>query len=245
MLEQSKSAYNSEMELMHILRDRVSFVSGILVTPISTTAILIVSTYKGSYQSCINIILFWIPVSVVIILSLISLYFIFSVLSKKHSYELQLFPSQILDYYLGGTDSEEAIYDTKYMYLKSLNEAVNINNSVNKSRLNKILNAQRAAIFSVPLLLLSFPNYFYFSKAAKPETLSVEIINFKEAKEVFMSNSTDNTTQDPPPQQPITQPQPILPEPSRPVPTRSVLFDSTTYVEQHIDDTKKTPNERN
>lgn len=242
LMQQSASCYATEMDLMHKIRDRITFVSGVLIMPISGAIMSLLSTYKWDDFTGYSW-LFLVPIAISSILACMSLYFVFQVLSKKNEYKTQIFPSDLLTYYLGGTNHEDAIYETKYHLMSSYNDAVKNNYDINQDRLGKILNAQRAMTFAIPFLLIALPNYFYVVQTAIPETQSIKIenieelkrpqaanvtiTNLKEFKEILMSNEPQSVgSSQPQPAQPSQSPEPLLRVPTRPAPATKALFDS-------------------
>lgn len=228
-LERSGGALDSELATTDRIRDRITFISGVLLTPASAVAVSLLSTYRGEYFAGLGFWLFLAPASMATILLLMSLAFVFFVLSRSYEYKAGINPPTLFKYYQeGNADAKESIRDTKYVLLKAINESISHNADVNKLRMTGVLRAQVTATLAIPFLLISLPYYFYVQTAQKEEkTVTVEILQTSPPLEVVMTEETNNAPATPQ-QPPTAPPPPLIPEPARPAPPTDRLFDSVT-----------------
>lgn len=177
---------------MHKIRDRVAFVSGVLITPVAGALATLASTYKGSYFNIVDGILFGVPAFVAAVLSLTSLVLVFRVLIRKNPYKLPILPPALFKYYVGGTDAGLSFYETKYHLLGSLNAAINGNFPTTKRRLEQVLEAQISITVAIPFVILCLPNYVYRNATATEEPVSVMVTNIEALKESTHVESTQS-----------------------------------------------------
>ncbi|MCW7755237.1 hypothetical protein OOT00_14710 [Desulfobotulus sp. H1] len=225
-LERSDKALDSELATTDRIRDRIAFISGVLLTPAAVIVVSLLSTYGAGYFAGLGFWLFSVPASLSILLLLVSLAFVFFVLFRGFEYKAGIKPPALFEYYQGGSSIKESICDTKHILLMSLNESISHNAGVNRRRMTGILRAQVAATLAIPFVLASMPYYFYVQTVSnEKEAVVVEILQTRQPLEVVMTEDTNKIPASSQ-QSPAAPSQPLIPEPTRPAPPTEKFFDS-------------------
>jgi hypothetical protein len=234
LLEQASKAYEAEMAVQQQIRDRINFVFGLLITPITGAIISLFTTFKGNPLSFPNCVLFTLPILVASFFLGTAFIKLFKLLRVKTYYKAPLTPQQLFDFYNGGSNHEESLRETKHHQIKTVSEAVDHNIVLNTKRVAALIDAQRFAIIAVPFLAIACFKYFHSSFILEEPIVNVRVVNHsvEHPKENIMPKQSDTSNEQTQPsvepaQKPEIQPptKPLLPEPSRPAPEPRLILD--------------------
>lgn len=238
LLDHAASAYEAEIKSTEKIRERISFVLTLAITPCLGIAAYLVSSLRGKLYSLEDICYFWLPLLFSMVALLISICYVAYVLLWKFEYSRVPLPSTIISYFEEHPDPATVLQDGCLGLIKEYSNSVDHNFRQNEHRKSKLLLAQRFAFGSFAILVLCIPRWAYdFShNEIKPQavriTSPIQIV-----KEEKMSNSTDNQK---PVQQTTNQSQPA-PASSTPTQQAKPAFPKSTMVMDSISSDKAKP----
>lgn len=254
LIDHAAEAYKNEIEATDKLKERISFILSLAVTPSIAAAIFLASGLKGELFNSINVYFFWVPWVAAVALLMASAALVAHTLLRGFLYERVPLPSEILGYFEQHPEPSRALEEAHLGLLKEYTAAVDHNFRKNQKRSNSLLWAQRLAFLSLLFFFVSLPRWIYNSIHSTPEPQPIKIVSPIEIlKEKEMSNKpnepTPSTSQ---PQTTQSQGQPSTPpatqtttsQQARPVfPKRTMVLDAaieTPRPNAHIlNETKK------
>lgn len=189
LLEHSASAYEREFKSTEQLRDRISFILSIAITPYAGIAVYLVTKFKGSFLQYGDLLLFSVPICTVFGLLVASASLVAYALIGVHGYANIPRPAQLLPYLRDHSETDKVLEDTKLNLIEAYAENIEHNFNVNQGRAQKLRLAQRLAVWSLIPLALSLPRFVYSAIHTKAEPQSVRIIEpVRITEEKTMSN---------------------------------------------------------
>lgn len=176
LLEHASSAYQSERDATDKIRDRINFVSGLVITPLGGAVIFLAGNFKGDLNTAASGLLLIAPLAIAFCLLGYAVWTILHVAAKGHKYSHPPLPSQLSAYINEHPDQEAALADLKQNILKSYESAVDYNNDQNGNRTNRLLHATRVAIYAIPFVALAGSYYNVVAVTAEETPLKVVVI---------------------------------------------------------------------
>lgn len=196
LLDHAAEAYKNEIEATDKLKERISFILSLAITPSVAAAIFLASGLKGELFSLTNIFFFWAPWVAAVALLLASAALVAHTLLRGFSYARVPLPSEIVGYFEQHPEPGYALEDAHLGLLKEYTASVDHNFRQNQKRSNNLLRAQRLAFLSLVLFLVSSPRWLYNSMQTTPEPYTVKIVSPIEiSKEKEMSSKPNEPTQ--------------------------------------------------
>jgi hypothetical protein len=166
LLEHHKEAYRFQLERSDKIRDRVSFLSGLL-TLLGSAIFYVILNYPHAWRDWCSL-LFYVPVGFSVVLFLVAVWQILYCLGWGFRYSYILTPGQLQEYtkslasYAAAVpeDKVDVLDDVKTHLMDRYCEGATHNLEVNTRRTNVLLRATQISILSFGLLLLSLPSFF-------------------------------------------------------------------------------------
>lgn len=233
LLDHAESSYNAEIQNTDKIRERISFILSLTITPSFGVAAYLVSSLRGETFALENIFLFWMPLSISVVILLISTCFVAYVLLKGFYYSRVPSPSQIIPYFEAHPDPGNALQDGHLELLKEYSKSVDHNLNQNEHRKSKLILAQRLAFLSFAVLILCIPKWAYNFTHNEQDTQPVKIISpvpLQLLQERSMSTPTENNSSSTNQSAPQTSTAPAKPSQTqaKPVfPESTMTLDST------------------
>jgi hypothetical protein len=170
-LEYSRSIYNETVEETRRLRDRVSYVMGVFIIPLSSAIFFLYSRQEGDLLSLWAIALFLLPLSLASLSLIASVFVMFMVMKDSYEYEGPPSPSKLSVFY----KNNPSISDLMEGLISVYDSAVDHNVSVNVRRSNRLMLVQKISAWSIPALLLAAIYSFSvsFNKPEPPQKVEV------------------------------------------------------------------------
>jgi hypothetical protein len=167
LFEHCKSSYEFQLERSEKIRDRVSFLSGLL-TPFGGAIIYVFLDYPHHLEFGYEL-LFYIPASLALIYFFIAVAMLLYCLGRGFKYYSIPTPKDLrgyaikLDAYAKAVPAEkiDVLNDAKKHLLNYYCEDSTYNFRVNTRRANILLLATQISIISFGLLLISLPRFFF------------------------------------------------------------------------------------
>ncbi len=162
LLDHASNVYEAEKNDFNKVRERTGFIITSTLTPIVGADVYLATTFRGDSTSCLNIILFWVPLGLSITLLLVSTVFVAYLLHQSAYINRPPSPSNIMAYFQEHTAPESVLADAQLGLLKEYSAAIDANFALNDKRKRKVLWAQRFAFYSLAvLMLLCAPKWIY------------------------------------------------------------------------------------
>lgn len=150
-LEYVRSVYGEALEETRRLRDRVGYVMGVFIIPISSAIFFLYSNHKGDLLLPEAIFFFLAPLAISVLLLIASVFVMFFVLKDSYEYEGPPRPSLLSDFYKK-TSSLERL---KEGLISAYESAVDHNVVVNNKRSNRLMLVQKLSAWAVPALIVA------------------------------------------------------------------------------------------
>ncbi|PQV51885.1 hypothetical protein [Paraburkholderia sp. BL21I4N1] len=176
LLEHSASAYETEFKATGQLRDRISFILGVAVTPYAGIATYLITKFKGSFLLGGDFLFFSLPMFAAIVLLIASAGLVAHALVGVHRYSNIPRPAELLPYLSAHPEPDKALEEAKINLIEAYANNIEHNFEVNQGRARKLRIAQRLAVLSLIPLALSLPRFVYSTVHTKAEPQSVRII---------------------------------------------------------------------
>ena len=177
MLEHYKDAYETQMERTDKIRERVSFLSGLL-TPLGGAIFYVILNYpRGELPFS-----FCFPAIVSLLLFIIAVVQVLYCLGRGYEYSNILTPRQLREYatkleqYAASVPAKnvDVLDKIKTNLMNRYCEGASDNLLVNLKRTNLLVQATQLSVLSFMLLLLALPNFFV--KQMHQENLPTKVI---------------------------------------------------------------------
>lgn len=197
LLDHAESSYNAEIQNTDKIRERISFILSLTITPGFGVAAYLVSSLRGETFALENVFLFWIPLFISVAILLIATCYVAYALLKGFYYSRVPSPSQIIPYFEAHPDPDSALQDGHLELLKEYSNSVDHNFKQNEHRKSKLILAQRLAFLSFAILILCIPKWAYNFTHNEQDTQPVKIISpvpFQLLQEKSMSTPTENNS---------------------------------------------------
>ena len=182
LLDHTSSIYENELKETDKLKERISFIFTIAITPAFGLAFYLAIGLKGELFSPFSVWLFWLPWAVSVTLTLVTVFLTCHVLLSGWKYRRVPLPSELIPYFEAHPEPDKALEEAKFELLKVYSLAVDINFEQNQKRSHALLQSQRVGFFALILL------WGYCAENAKPEPQSVKIVAPIEIKKDDMPN---------------------------------------------------------
>jgi hypothetical protein len=177
LLEHYKDAYKVQMDRTDKIRDRVSFMSGLL-TPLGGAIFYVILNYPHddiSFSFCF-------PAIVSLLLFIVAVVQVLYCLGRGYCYSNILTPRQLREYVKKMEDYAASVPAKKVDVLDKIKtnlmnrycEGASDNLQVNLKRTNLLIQATQISVFSFIMLLLALPNFFV--KQIHQENLPTKVI---------------------------------------------------------------------
>ncbi|WP_186165617.1 hypothetical protein [Burkholderia gladioli] len=176
LLEHSASAYDAEFTATGKLRDRISFILSIAITPYAGIAIYLITKFKGSFLQGSDLLFFSLPILFAIAMLAIAAGLVALALIGVYGYSNIPRPAQLLPYLHQHPEPDRALEEAKLNLIQEYADNIEHNFKLNQGRTRKIRIAQRLAVCSLLPLALSLPCFVYSMVHAKTEPQPVRII---------------------------------------------------------------------
>lgn len=176
LLEHSASAYETEFKTTEKLRDRISFILSVAVTPYAGIAIYLITKFKGSFLQCGDLLFFSLPMFAAIGLLAVSAGLVAHALIGIHRYANIPRPAELLPYLRTHPEPDKVLQETKLNLIEAYANNVEHNFNSNQKRARTLRIAQRFAVLSLIPLALSLPRFVYSAIHTKAEPQSVQIV---------------------------------------------------------------------
>lgn len=176
LLEHSVSAYETEMKAMDGVKDRISFVLSVAITPIAGITVYLVSKFKGDLLQRDNLLLFSVPTLAAVLFLVVSAGCVAYALVRGFQYSNVPRPADLIPYLQAHPVPNQALEEAQLNLIQEYAGSIEHNFKQNQNRLRKILIAQRLAVASLLVLSLSLPRFVYVSLQAKSEIQAVRIV---------------------------------------------------------------------
>lgn len=176
LLEHSASAYEAEFKATGQLRDRISFVLSVAVTPYAGIAIYLITKFKGSFLRGNDLLFFTLPMLLAIGLLVIAAGLIALALIAVFGYSNIPRPAELLPYLREHPEPDKALEEAKFNLIQAYADNIEHNFKVNQGRAKKLRIAQRFAVCSLFPLAMALPRFVYSTTHTKTEPQSVQII---------------------------------------------------------------------
>jgi hypothetical protein len=197
LLDHAESSYNAEIQNTDKIRERISFILSLTITPGFGVAAYLVSSLRGETFALGNVFLFWIPLFISVAILLIATCYVAYALLKGFYYSRVPSPSQIIPYFEAHPYPDNALQDGHLELLKEYSNSVDHNFKQNEHRKSKLILAQRLAFLSFAILILCIPKWVYNFTHNEQDTQPVKIISpvpFQLLQEKSMSTPTENNS---------------------------------------------------
>jgi len=177
LLEHAVSAYEAEIQSTEKLRERISFLLSLVITPCLGIAAYLFSSLRGELFLSENFYFFWVPILLAMVNLLLSICYVAYVLLWKFEYARVPSPSAIVLYIEEHPDPTLALQDGRIGLLKEYSDSVDHNFMQNEHRKSKLLLAQRFAFGSFAILLLCIPQWVINFSQNERQVQPVEIVS--------------------------------------------------------------------
>lgn len=178
LLERSIESYEVEDKSTDKIRKRISFILSLAITPCFAIAAYLISSIKGELFLAWNIYLFWLPLSIAVLILLVSTGYVAYVLLWPFKYSRLPSPSKIIEYVNAHPEPDTVLLDARNGLLNEIASSVDHNFTQNQHRKSKLLTAQQLAFYTFSLLILiCVPRWVYVFTNAEPEAQSVKIVS--------------------------------------------------------------------
>lgn len=198
LLDHAASAYDAEIQNTGKIREQISFILSLTITPCFGIAAYLVSSLRGDIFELENIFLFWIPLLISVAILLISTCYVAYVLLKGFYYSKVPLPSLIIPYFEAHPDPDNALQDGHLELLREYANCVDHNFKQNEHRKSKLILAQRLAFLSFAILIiLCIPKWAYNLTHNEQDAQPVKIISsvpVQLLQEQLMSNPKVNNS---------------------------------------------------
>lgn len=196
LLEYSMAAYESELSSTEKLKDRIIFMLSIVIAPFFGVFIYLAINLKGkSLSSFSNLIFFWAPWGIAIVILLASTILIASALLRGFYYARVPLPSEMLPYFEEHPEPEKALEEAQSALLKEYAASVEHNSKQNQERYKLSLRSQRFAFLAALFTIGCLPIWLYNAIQYAPEPQPIKIVSRAEiAKEKSMSSSNASSS---------------------------------------------------
>jgi hypothetical protein len=161
LLDHAASTYEAEIKSTDKIRERISFILSLTITPCFGVAAYLASSLRGEIFATVNIFLFWIPLFIAVAVLLVSTCYVAYVLLKGFYYSVVPSPSQIITYFEEHPEPDIALQDAHLELFKEYAKSIDNNYKQNEHRKSKLLLAQRLAFLSFAILILCVPKWAY------------------------------------------------------------------------------------
>lgn len=196
LLEHSASAYEAEFKATGQLRDRISFVLSVAITPYAGIAIYLISKFKGSFLHRYDFLLFSLPIFIATGLLVVAACFVAHTLIGIYGYSNVPRPAELLPYLRDHPEPDKALEEAKVHLIKEYADNIEHNFKLNQNRARKLRIAQRLAVASVLVLAIALPRFVYLSLNTKAEAQSIKITEPVRITEgIAMSNNANQNSQ--------------------------------------------------
>jgi hypothetical protein len=153
-LEYARSAYAEEVNAMHRIRDRVSYVVGFSVTPAVSFWFYICNNYPENYLDLQKSLLFLLIISVPTVLLGMAFVKLLWLMGREYNYDAPPLPSELSEAFHKCPDKQNPLDAVKAQLITSLESAVNNNTKLNLQRNSVLIAVQKLCIWALPLLLV-------------------------------------------------------------------------------------------
>ncbi|MDB5975056.1 MAG: hypothetical protein JWR07_1816 [Nevskia sp.] len=189
ILEHSVSAYEAERDATSRIKERISFVITLAITPFSGIVVYLASGFKGHLAIASDLRYFWIPLAVAILILLLSATVVAYVLLRGFEYMRVPQPLPLIDYLEQHPEPDKALDEARLNLVKEYAKSVDHNVKQNERRTYHLLLAQRLAFFSLLPIILALPRYALVTSKAKSEAQPVELVSpIHVVQDISMSN---------------------------------------------------------
>ena len=214
LLDHTAATYENEAKATDKLKERISFIFSIAITPSVGLAFYLASGLKAEMFSIFNIWLFWLPWFIAVLYLIVAVVLTCEVLLRGWYYHRVPLPSEIISFFDKHPEPDKALEEAKLAFLSEYSIAVDHNTKQNEKRAHKLLQAQRIAFCAMMLLFVSLGRWVYCAGNAQPEPQAVKIVAPIEIKRDDMpisstpktASTTQQQNQDKTQQQPASLP---------------------------------------
>lgn len=196
LLEHSASAYEAESKATDKIKDRISFILSVAITPVAGIAVYLVGKFKGSVFQHYNTLFFLIPLLITTALLAVATFFVAYALARGFGYSNVPRPAGLMEYLRAHPEPDMALEEAQLHLAEQYAAAIEHNFAQNQVRARKLRIAQRFAVAALIVLATSLPRFLQVSIEAKDEPQAVRIVDpirFIQAKPM----SSDNKPQSP------------------------------------------------
>lgn len=178
LLERAIESYEAEDKSTDKIRERINFILSLAITPCFAIVAYLISSLRGELFLIWNIYLFWLPLSIAILILLVSTGYVAYVLLWPFKYSRLPSPSKIIEYVNAHPEPDTVLLDARNGLLNEIANSVDHNFTQNQHRKSKLLTAQRLAFCTFSLLILvCVPRWGYVFTNVEPEAQSVKIVS--------------------------------------------------------------------
>lgn len=239
LLDQATSAYEAEIKSTEKIRERISFILTLAITPCLGFGAYLISSLRGDLFCLENIYYFWTPLSMAMVALFVAIANVAYVLLWKFQYSRVPPPSAIVSYFEEHPDPLSVIQDGSLGLIKEYSSSVDHNFRQNEHRKSKLLSAQRFAFLAFVILVLCIPRWAYNFAHYDTKPQSVRIVSpIQIVKDEKMTNSTSNQK---PPHQTTNQSQPSTPATGPSTQQAKPVFPKSTMVMDSVSSDKGKP----
>lgn len=235
LLDHAAETYKNEIAATDKIKERISFILSLAVTPIAASEVYLASGLKGELFSIANTLTFWLPWGVAAGVLSCAVAFVAHALLRGFQYARAPLPSEIIKFFEQHPEPDLALNEAHLGLLNEYAKSIDHNFRQNQARSNTLLKAQRLAFLSLLFLLLSLPRWTYNAANNSPEAQPVKIVSPIEiTKDKTMNkpttpNTTNSQSKQSTEQAPSTPTQPTTAQQARPVfPMRTMVMDSAS-----------------
>lgn len=206
LLERSIESYEAEDKSTDKIRERISFILSLAITPCFAIAAYLISSIRGELFLPWNIYLFWVPLLIALVILLVSTGYVAYVLLWPFKYSRLPSPSNIIEYVNNHPEKNAVLLDAQIGLLNEIAGSVNHNFTQNQHRKSKLLIAQRWAFGAFSLIILiCIPRWGYVFTNSEPKVQSVKIVSpIVVIQEPKMTQPTQTQPSSPQPPAPST-----------------------------------------
>jgi hypothetical protein len=191
ILDHSVSAYEAERDDTSKIKERISFVITLAITPFSGIVVYLASGFKGHMAEPSDVRYFWVPVAVAILILLLSAAVVAYVLLRGFEYMRVPQPLPLIDYLEQHPEPAKALDEARLNLLKEYAKSVDHNFKQNARRTQRLLIAQRLAFFSLLPIVFALSRYALVASKAKSEAQPVELVSpVHFVQDISMPNQT-------------------------------------------------------
>lgn len=196
LLEHSASAYEAEFTATGKLRDRISFILSVAITPYAGIATYLITKFKGSFLQGSDLLFFSLPILFAIGLLVVAAGLVALALIGVYGYSNIPRPAQLLPYLREHPEPDKVLEEAKLNLIQAYADNIEHNFKLNQGRTRKIRIAQRLAVCSLLPLAVSLPRFVYSTAHTKAEPQPVRIIEpIRITEEKSMSTEGKPTSQ--------------------------------------------------